>query len=186
MWDLVIIMRYLLFLFSSTFFTQSVQLQFMILNEKFVLSRDILLELFNLGVFKFDDGAALSADQVIMVSLSCVVFVSRKSVFKPALLGHSCSGQELERPVHGRITDAGIRFLHQAMQFFRAQMPAGNHEDPEDLIPLLRGFEPLAGQVIRQLIGCVFLHILNLKTIFNLMVQIYHAEENMSRHFYLS
>src|SRR3990172_7362254 len=61
---------------SLTDRAQTVQFQFVILHEEFVLPCHILLKFFDPGVFKLDDRAALGADQVVVMTVGSPVLVA--------------------------------------------------------------------------------------------------------------
>jgi hypothetical protein len=157
----------LLFFSALASRTQTVYLQPVALDFKMVLARNVLLKLFYPFILKLYDGPAFRANQVVVVTVRGPVLIAVKTVFKVTLLGKTGFGQKLQGPVHRGETDAGMGFLHASVQFLRAHVFAGIHEYFQDLVPLVRGPEPLAGKVVGQLFYGCFSHNLILITIFN-------------------
>jgi len=155
------------FLFSLASCAQTVYLQPVALDLKKVLPRHVLLKLLDPFVLKLDDGPAFRAYQVVVVTVRGPVLIAVKTVFKVTLFGKTGFGQKFQRSVHRGETDAGMGFLHAGVQFLRAHVFAGIHEYFQDLVPLVRGTEPLAGKVLGQLFYGRFSHNLILITIFN-------------------
>ncbi len=132
---------------------QAVQFQLVALDLESVFSGDVLLERFDALIFKFNDRAAVGADQVIMVRIGAGVLVASETVLKTPLLRQPSLGEQFQCPVNGRIADAGVGFFHSCVEFFRAQVLSRRDEDIEDLVPLARRPEPLAGKILRKLLN---------------------------------
>ena len=75
---------------------------------------------------------------MVMAAAVVLVLVARDAVMKGDFAGQSALGQKLERAIDGRVADAGVLFLHQAVQFVGGKMVAGFEECPEDGIALRR------------------------------------------------
>jgi hypothetical protein len=149
-------------------FAQAVQLKLVVLHLEAVLPCYIFLQRLDALVLELDDGAAMSADEVIVVRVGARVFVPGEPVLEPPFLGKPRLGQELERPVHRGKADAGVQLLDAGIQLLGAQVPAGLDKDVEDLVPLAGRLEPPIDEVFTQMFCRLFLHNMILKTIFNM------------------
>jgi len=97
-----------------------------------------VLEGFEGFVFKFDDFAAIEADQVIMVVPFGGGFVAGFTVSKFSWRREPQSSQELQGAVDRGITNLGIDFCHLGVDLGEVLMPRRLKKDVEDLLPLPR------------------------------------------------
>ena len=65
-----------------------------------ITADDFVLELFNLFVVKLDQGAALGADQVVVMSMFVLVLIEHSAVVKFELASQAALLQKLESTVH--------------------------------------------------------------------------------------
>ena len=105
---------------------------------------DGVLKGFEGFVFKFDDLAAIEADQVIMVVPFEGGFVAGFTVSKFSWRRQPQSSQEFQGPVDRGITNLGIDFCHLGVDLGEVPMPRRLKKDVEDLLPLPRRLQSLS------------------------------------------
>ena len=86
---------------------------------------------------EFDRTAAIGADHVVMAAAVVLVLVACDAVVESDFAGQAALRQQLQRAVNRGVADAGIFFLHQAVQFVGGEMVAGFEEGMQDGIALL-------------------------------------------------
>ena len=97
---------------------------------------DLLLELADFLRKELHRTAAVRTDHVVMAAAIVLMLVAGNPVVKGHLAGQSALGQQLQRPVDGGVSDAGIFFLNQAMEFIGREMIAGLKKAAQDGIAL--------------------------------------------------
>ena len=116
----------------SAFFANAVDLERVTGGNVAVLAADFLLDLSNLLREKFDRGAALGTNHVVMTAAIVLVFVARYAVMKSHFAGQSTTRQQLQRPIDSSEADARIGFFDQPMQFVDGEMFARFQESPKN------------------------------------------------------
>ena len=101
-----------------------------------VFAPDLLFELAHFRRKEFNGTAAGCAHHVMMAAAVVLVLITSDSVVKSNLAGQAAFGQQLEGAIHGRISDARVLFLHQAVEFVGGKMIAGIEEGAQDGIAL--------------------------------------------------
>jgi len=71
-----------------------------------------------------------------MTATVVLVLVAGNSVMKRNLAGQAALRQQLQRAVNGGVADAGIFFLHQAMEFVGGKMVASFEEGVQNGVAL--------------------------------------------------
>jgi len=71
-----------------------------------------------------------------MTATVVLVLVTGNAVVKSDFAGQAALSQQLQRAVDGGVADAGIFFLHQAMEFVGGKMVAGFEEGVQNGIAL--------------------------------------------------
>ena len=122
-------------LFAAVF-ADTVDLEGVAGGEVVVFAADFLLQLADLLGEKFDRTAAFGADHVVMAAAVVLVLVAGDAVVEGDFAGQAALRQQFERAIHGGVADAGIFFLHQAVEFVGGKMVAGFEEGTEDGIAL--------------------------------------------------
>lgn len=87
---------------------------------------------------ELDHLSALGADHMVVMIVIVMVFVICLVVAEPNLPGQPGFGQELQRPVNGRVADGRVLFLHQPVQVLACEVLFGAEEDIHDQVPLRR------------------------------------------------
>ena len=114
----------------------------MVERLKTVAVGDGVLEGFEGFVFKFDDFAAIEADQVIMVASFRSRFVSRLPILEFSSVGQTQPGQELEGTVNGDVADFRVGFGDLGINLCKTLVAGGVQEDVENLFPLFGRLQP--------------------------------------------
>ena len=73
-----------------------------------VTSRDLLLQALDRGLFEFRDRAAFDADEVVVVVVVVRDLVPRDPVAEATLVSDTALGEQLQRPIDGRIADPRV------------------------------------------------------------------------------
>ena len=82
------------------------------------LFADAVLDLLNLRREEFDGVAADGTDHVVMVAPVQAVLIAGDAVVKLNHRGQAALSKELESAINSGVSDCGVAFLDQAMQFF--------------------------------------------------------------------
>jgi hypothetical protein len=139
--------RFILFPLANA--AKPIDLKFVALYLKTVLSGYIVLQCFDPLVLELEDLPAPRANEmIVMPTVGRFIFIPRKTVLEPSFFGDPRFGKKLQSPIDGRITDAWLRSFDEGIQFLRAQVPSGVHESLEDRVTLARGFEALSGKIL--------------------------------------
>jgi hypothetical protein len=101
-----------------------------------VPAADFLLQLVHFARKKFHRTAALGADHVVMAAPVVLVLVAGDAVVEGDFAGQSALGQQFERAVDRGVADAGVFFLHQAVQFVGGEMVAGFQKGAQNGVAL--------------------------------------------------
>ena len=76
-----------------------------------------MLELADFGGEKLNRTATVSADHMVMASAVVLMFEASNSIVKRNFAGQAAFGQQLKRSIDGRVSDAGVFLLDQAVKF---------------------------------------------------------------------
>jgi hypothetical protein len=106
-----------------------------------VSAPDLLLQLTHFLGEKFDRTAALRADHVMVAPPVVLMLVARNAIMERDFAGQSAFRQQLKRAIDGGETNAGVFFMHQAMQFVGRKMISGFEKRPQDGVTLRRLLE---------------------------------------------
>jgi hypothetical protein len=101
-----------------------------------IAASDFLFEYPDFLRKKFYRAAALGADHVVMAAAVVLVLEARNPIVKGDFAGQSAFGEQFQRAIDSGIADAGVFFLHEAVQFISGKMVAGFEEGPQDGISL--------------------------------------------------
>jgi hypothetical protein len=85
-----------------------------------------------------------------MTAAVVLVFVARNAVVKKDLAREATSGQELERAINGRGSDARIFLFHQTVELLDREMLAGFEEGTQDGVPLFGLFQADLAEVPQE------------------------------------
>lgn len=117
-------------------FANAVNLEGMAGGQIVIFSPDFLLQMAHLRRKEFDRTATIRAHHVVMTTAVVLMLIAGDSVVKGYLAGQTAFRQQLQGSINGGISDAGIFFLHQAMQFISRKMIARLQKCPQDSIAL--------------------------------------------------
>src|SRR5262249_21621890 len=108
----------------------------MMRGMKFVLIGDFVLFVFDHLTVKLDQPVALGADQMVVMLMVIVMFISRSAIAQTLFPRQPALMQQLERAINRRKTDRGILVLDQIIKIFGAQMAFGFQKYFEYQLPL--------------------------------------------------
>jgi len=134
----------------SAFFANAVDLESMAGGYVMVFATDLLFDFSDFLGEKFDRGAALGTDHVVMTAAVVLVLITSNAVVKGDFAGQATTSQELQGAVDGGKTDARIGFLHQAVQFVGRKMLAGFEEGPQNRVALFGLFQADAFEMLQE------------------------------------
>jgi hypothetical protein len=117
-------------------FTHTVDLKSMASRRIVVAAADFLLELIDFAGKKFHGTAAPGAHHVVMAAAVVLVLVAGDAVVEGDFAGEAALGQQFQSAIHGRVADARVFLLHQAVQFVGGEVVAGFEKGAEDSIAL--------------------------------------------------
>lgn len=126
----------------------SVDFQAVIIQIKAVITGDFFLEFFNGFAFKFENGSALNADQVIVVLPVEVAFVAKRPVSEIMFLGNLAFLQEFQGSVYGGIADLGVVAANAMEEFFGIDMPFAAKKMAENIHALGGQFQIVLAKII--------------------------------------
>jgi hypothetical protein len=119
-----------------------------------ILAADVLLQLADFLGKKFDRTATVGANHVVMAAAVVLVFVACDAVVEGDFAGQAALCQQFQRAVDGGISDAGVFFLHQAVEFVGGEMVASLQKSVQDYVALRRLFQSDALQVaVKDFLG---------------------------------
>jgi hypothetical protein len=119
-------------------------------GQVMVFAADLLLDFSDLGREKFDRGAAFRAHHVVMAAAVVLVLEARNAVMKGNFAGESTIVQQLQRPVDGGKSNAGIFFLDQAVQFVGGEMFAGFEKRAQNRAALPGLLQAYAAKMLQE------------------------------------
>src|ERR1700733_10398672 len=122
----------------AAIFADTVDLKAVPSCEVVILAADFLLKLADFLRKKFDRAAAIGADHMVMAAAVVLVFIAGNTVMEGDFAGQAALRQQFQRAVDGGVADAGIFFLHQAVQFVGGEMVAGFKKSMENGVALRR------------------------------------------------
>ena len=123
--------RLLLALFANAPQTQTVMRR-----QKSELARRCVLKRLNFRREKFDDRAAIGANQMVVMLVIIMMLVISFVVTETDFARKPGFGQEFERAVNRCMSDRRILLLHQPVKVFARQMLFGAQKDFQDKIAL--------------------------------------------------
>jgi len=97
---------------------------------------DLLFDFADLLRKELDGTAALSADHVVMAAAVVLMFVAGNAVMKGDFAGQAAFGEKFQGAVDGGVSDAGVFFLNQTMEFVGGKMVARFEEGTQNRIAL--------------------------------------------------
>lgn len=92
-------------------------------------ARDFVLFVFDNFAVKLNQGAALRANQMIVMLVIVTVFVARVAIGKSFLSRQTAFRQELERAINSGESDRGVFGFDKVVQIFGAGMSFGTQKD---------------------------------------------------------
>jgi len=122
--------------------TDSINLKGVAGGEVVIAASDFLFEYPDFLRKKFYRAAALGADHVVMAAAVVLVLEARNAIVKGDFAGQSAFGEQFQRAIDSGIADAGVFFLHEAVQFIGGKMVAGFEEGTQDGVALLGLLQP--------------------------------------------
>ena len=141
----------------GTLAAQSVQFQPVALDLKPVLPGDFFLKFLNTGIFELKNGAALTADQMIVMLLVGGRLVTGLTITEMALLGDTAFGKEFQGSINGGIADIGMITTDLEIELLSGEVGPGPQKGIENNLPLPRRFEALPREEIPEcFFGCQF------------------------------
>jgi hypothetical protein len=117
-------------------FTDSIDLKRVASRREVVFTTDLLLQLADLGREEFDGTSAIGANHMVMTAPIVLMFESGNPVMEGDFAGQPTFGQEFQGSVDGGVPDAGVLFLHQAVQFVGGEVVAGLQKCAQDGVAL--------------------------------------------------
>jgi hypothetical protein len=112
-------------------------------DGKTVTFGNLFLQLFDFGIFKLEDGPAMRADQMIVVLGRVCRFKAGRAVTEVPLGGDPAFGEQLQRPMHGGVTDIRMLAADFQIEIFRRGVGRRLEKNIQDNLPLPGGFQPL-------------------------------------------
>jgi len=94
-------------------------------DRKIVVVGNSLLEMFDLGIFKFDDSAAVDADKVVMVGSLDHPLVVGLSLSKIVFLYNLSLGKKVQGTVDGGLGDPPVLVAEGFPELISRKVPAG-------------------------------------------------------------
>ena len=101
-----------------------------------VSTGDLLLHSFDLFAVELDQGAALSADQVIVMAVLIVMLIQCPAIVGLKLSGQTAFFQEFQRAVYRRESDCGVFCSHESVEIFARDMTFGIEKNVQNCVPL--------------------------------------------------
>ncbi len=126
--------------FFLAYLAGAVQFQLMALYFKKVLFRHLLLKMFNIHIFKFDNFSAMETDKVVVMMVVIDEFVTGLPLSKLPALGESGLAKKMERPVNRRQSDRGVLLRTCLIQLFGGDMSRHGQENFKDDLALAGEF----------------------------------------------
>jgi len=123
--------------FLPAIFADTINLKGMASGEVVILAANLLLDMVDFLRKKFHRTAALGANHMVMTAAVVLMFESGNAVVEGDFAGQSAFGEQFERAINGGVSDAGVLFLHQAVEFVGGEMVAGFEKGPQDGVALL-------------------------------------------------
>jgi hypothetical protein len=137
-------------LFSGTVGAETEKFKAVIFYDKTMPAGDFVLQLFDLGIFEFDDQTATAADQVVVMLLAEHQFETALPVTEIPFGGNAAFGEQLEGPMDRGIADVRIFTAHLQVELFSGQMRGLLKKFLQDDHPLVGIFQPFLRQVIGE------------------------------------
>ena len=131
-------------------FADTIDLEGVARGEVVVSASDLLLELADFLRKEFHRAAAFGADHVVMAAAVVLMLVAGNAVVEGDLTGESALGEKLQRAINGGVADAGVFFLHEAVEFVGGEMVASFEERAQDGVALRGLLQPHAFQMTMQ------------------------------------
>ena len=145
--------RFLLaFLFpgAATISADADDAQQMLRNLKSMFGRHRVLNRFQFSREEFNHLAAFGTDHVVMVLMFVIVFVVRAAITKPDFTREAGVGQQFKRAIYGRMTDARIFFLDQAVKILAGKMFLGTQKHIQNQISLGGPLQALSLNMLKK------------------------------------
>lgn len=122
----------------------------MLLNQKAVPGRDLLLQPLDPGVFKLDDLPADGADEVIMVLFFVAALVTGMTVAEVPLRCQPALGEELEGTMDRGVADAGVFVANGPVELLRREVRSRRQESIKDHFPLPGRLETVLAKIFTK------------------------------------
>jgi len=122
-------------LFAAVF-ADSINLKSVASGEVAIFAAYFLLEAAHILGKEFNRTPTVGADHVVMAATIVLVLVAGNPVVEGDFTRQAAFGQQFQCAIHRGVADAGIFFLHQAMQFVGGEMVAGFEERMQDDVAL--------------------------------------------------
>src|ERR1700686_2829126 len=129
-------------IFLAAVLADAVNLKGMPGSQVAIFTPDFLLHLTYITRKKFDRAPALGAYHVVMAAPVVLVLIACDAVVEGNFAGQSALRKQFQRTVNGRVPDAPIFFLHQAMQLVGGEVITGLQKGSQDAIPLRGLLQP--------------------------------------------
>ena len=123
-------------------------------REVMVFAADFLFELADFLGKEFDRTPTVGADHMVMAAAVVLVLVAGDAVVEGHFAGQAALCEKFQSAVNRGVADAGIFFLHQAVQFVGGEMVAGFEEGMQDDVALRSLLQPDGFQVaVKDFLG---------------------------------
>lgn len=132
----------------SAVLTNAVNLECVTGRQVMVLAPDFLFDFSDFWQKKLDRSPALRANHVMVTSSVVLVLEAGDPIVEGDLASESASGQQFQRPVHGRKTNARVFLLDQLVQFIGGKMLASLKKRPQNRVTLARLLQPDAAKML--------------------------------------
>ena len=118
MWALVVLGG-----FVAAILADAVEVMHMTAQFEAVFFGHFALEFFNARIADFHNLAAVKADKVVVMAVRLGDFVAGDAVAEVDFHGQASIAKQLERAVHGGLTDTGIALDDVLIKFFKRVVP---------------------------------------------------------------
>ena len=137
-------------LFPDTSRAETVKFKAVIFYCKTMPTCDFVLQFFNLRIFEFDNQAAATADQMIVMRLPVHQFETALPVTEIPLGGDTAFGKQLEGPMDRSVAYVRMLTANFKIQLFCRQMRCLLQKFLQDDHPLVGIFQTFLRQVISE------------------------------------
>jgi len=117
-------------------FANSINLKRVAGGEVVISTADLLLELTDFLGKELDGTATAGADHVVMAAAVVLVLVAGDAIVEGDFTGQAALGEQLQGAIDSGVADAGILFLHEAVELVGGKMVAGFKKSAQNGVAL--------------------------------------------------